>query len=238
MSLRACIQTGLALLILPVSVIFPSFSRPAAAQEGAKLSGTVYFNGKAIPEFPVSLYSAGDVLQTMTDHAGLFEFTNLAPGKYDLEAQSEWGVEKTIYDIQIGRNDVGPLTVTLNLVYIVYPLDVNCGRAFWVSYKADAPVNSELNGEVDLVADDLLPSTLAQGARVYLTAQDGRHMRVSSRPDRTGRIEFKDLPPGRYSLLAYRRGYWKVRSTIWITRRNTATVKIILRKHGHPAICE
>lgn len=238
MSLRACIQAGLALLILPVSLIFLSMSGPALAQENAKLSGTVYFNGEAMSELPVSLYSADDVLQTTTDRGGLFAFTNLAPGRYDLEAQSEWDVEGAIYGIQIGKNDIGPLAVMLNLVDVVFPLDVDCGRAFWVSYKADAPINSELNGEVDLVADDSLPSTLAQDARVYLTKQDGGHPRVSRSPDKNGRIEFKGLPPGRYSLLAYRRGYWKVRSTIWITRRETATVKIILRKHGHPAICE
>ena len=218
----------MSLLLLP---------RSAVAQAAAKLSGTVYFNGKVMPDFPVSLYSADDVLQTSTDHEGRFEFTNLAPGRYDLQAESELGVEGTIYDIQIGNRDVGPLTVTLNLVDIVFTSDIDCGRAFWVSYKADSPVNSELNGEVNLVADDSLPSTLAQRVRVYLTEQDGRHRRISRHPDKTGRIEFQGLPPGRYSLLAYRRGYWKVRSTIWITRGETATVRIIMRKHGHPAVC-
>jgi len=189
-----------------------------------------------MPDFPVSLYSPDQVLQTDTDKAGRFEFGGLPPGTYDLQARF-WGVEGTIYRIRIEDKDLGPLTVAAKLVESVYPLDPDCGRTFWVSYKQDTISDGGHVAGVLLVYP-AVPSRLLANVRIDLTTANGSHHRISQHPDENGKFDFQNVSPGRYSLLAHYRGYWKVQSTIWVTRKDTAVIKIILYKHGHPAICE
>ena len=231
-------QIGLKLLLSLAIVAghFLSFSYPAWGQAGAKLNGVVYFGGDVMPGFPVSLYSPDQVLQTETDEVGRFEFSGLPPGTYDLQGRF-WGVEGTINGIRIEDKDLGPLTVSAKLAESVYPLDPDCGRTFWVSYKQDTIADGGHLAGVLLVNPDV-PNRLLANVRIDLTPADGSHHRISQHADENGKFEFQNVPPGRYSLLAHYRGYWKVQSTIWITRRDTAVIKIILHQHGHPAICE
>jgi len=231
-------QIGLKLLL---SLAFAAshflwFSYPAQGQAGAKLSGVVYYGGGVMPDFPVSLYSPDRVLQTETDKAGRFEFSGLPRGTYDLQARF-WGVEGTIYGIRMEGKDLGPLTVEAKLVESWYPLDPDCGRTFWVSYKQNAITDGGHTAGV-LLTYPTVPNRLLVNVRIDLTAATGSHHRISRHADERGNFEFQNVPPGRYSLLAHYRGYWKVQSTIWVTREDTAVIKIILHKHGHPAICE
>ncbi len=71
------------------SVAGPGVNAPRSAfgNAGAKLSGVVYFSGDVMPGFPVSRYSSDQVLQTEADKAGRFEFADLPPGTYDVQAK-------------------------------------------------------------------------------------------------------------------------------------------------------
>ncbi len=219
-----------------VAIHFLSFSHPARGQAGAKLSGVVSFGGNVMPGFPVSLYSHDEVLQTNTDSEGRFGFSGLVPGTYDLEAKF-LGVEATIYGIRVEDKDVGPLTVIGELKEVVYPLDVDCGRTFWVSYKHETTTDGgDVTGVLVLYPD--ATSRVLANVRIDLMTADGPHHRISQHADENGNFEFKNVPPGRHSLVAHSGGYWKAESTIWVTRKDAAVIKIILRKHGHPAICE
>ncbi|MGC1257644.1 MAG: carboxypeptidase-like regulatory domain-containing protein [Candidatus Acidiferrales bacterium] len=215
---------------------FLCLSYPAQGQAGAKLSGVVYYAGAEMPGFPVSLYSHDEVLQTKTDSGGRFEFSRLLPGTYDLEGRS-MGVVAITYGIRVENKDVGPLTVTAELKEIFYPLDANCGRSFWVSYKHDTTTDGGDVTGVLVLYPDATNSVLAN-VRIDLTTADGPHHRISQHVDENGNFEFKNVSPGRYSLVAHSSGYWKVQSTIWVTRKDGAIIKGIVHKHGHPDICE
>jgi hypothetical protein len=68
-------------------IIIGLWSDVASCQTTAELHGTVYFHGDVMPQFTVSLYSKDRVLQTETDKSGRFEFKDLSPGTYDLQAR-------------------------------------------------------------------------------------------------------------------------------------------------------
>lgn len=211
---------------------FPSF---AAAQTGSKLTGVLYYGADLMPDFSVSLYSPDSIIGTRTDKDGKFEFDNLAPGTYDLQAK-EVGAEADVYGIRVGDKDVGPLTVTASYRWF-YALSSDCGRRFWADYKPDQTNGGHLNGTLTLVAENALPDAMAKEARIDLVSQTGPSHHFSLHPD-NGKFDFQNVPPGRYRLVAHAGGYWKTESTVWIAKTATTGVKIILRKHGHPAICE
>ncbi|MGC2330174.1 MAG: carboxypeptidase-like regulatory domain-containing protein [Candidatus Acidiferrales bacterium] len=231
------IARRLLLSLAIVAVHFLVLLGAATCQTRAKLSGTVYFLGTTMPQFPVSLYSSDRVLQTETDNFGRFEFADLPPGTYDLQA-SYLGVEGTIYGVRIEDKNVGPVSVTAAFVAFLYPLDPDCGRVFWVSYQSDTIAGGRVTGSLLLYPKVPLPNAMLRKVRIDLTATGASHPRMSQHPDENGKFEFPNVPPGRYSLLAHHSGYLKVRSTIWVMRKDTTVSKIILDEHGHTAICE
>lgn len=233
------LRTGpriLALLCLLAAVA--ALPGSAVAQTGAKLTGILYFNHDVMPDLPVTLYSAEQTLQTKSDKSGRFEFDNLPPGAYDLDAAyMDLGVEGTLYGIRVRDKDVGPLSVTIDTAGVVYPLGHDCGRTLWVTYKAGETTDGGVIGTAMLAAETVLPDAETKEARIDLVSQNGPQRRFSLRPD-NGKFEFQNVPPGRYRLTAHCHGYRKAQYHIWVTRKSTANVKIVLYKHGHPAICE
>lgn len=207
-----------------------------SGQAGVKLSGIIYYNGEPMGGFPVSLFTPNDVLTTTADKTGRFEFSYLPPGTYDLQAKY-WGVEGTIYGIRIEGKDIGPLTVELRIVENLYPLDIDCGRTIWLSYEPKEASGGRVKGTLDLEPDVALPSGLLTNVKIDLAGVTAPHRRVSQRVDDHGNFEFQNLPPGRYRLRAHARGYRGTQSIIWIARKDTTKVKILLYKRGHQAVC-
>lgn len=109
----------------------------ARAQGGATLSGVVYYGSRPIPNFPVSLYSADRVLRTETDKSGRFEFANLAPGTYDVQAFA-LGVEGHVFGVRVRRSDVGPVVVKGKELGFGLGPSGDCGRTFWATYSDDS----------------------------------------------------------------------------------------------------
>jgi len=226
------------LLSLALAVTHCVFvSSTVQAQAVGKITGAVYFNGSEMPGFPVTLYSSDQVVEIEADSAGHFEFTNLPPGTYDLQAKYG-GAEAHIYAVRIEGKDVGPLTLDAKLVEFPYDLAGNCGRKYWISYNPDPAASGRVSGTLLLYPTVSAPSALFKNAGIRLIAAGGSHHSISQHPDENGKFEFRDIPPGRYSLLASSRGYWKVQTTIWVARKDVTAVKIVLYEHGHPAICE
>jgi hypothetical protein len=96
-----------------------------------------------------------------------------------------------------------------------------------------------VSGTLDLYPDAEAPSKLLAKVRVDLVPGDPRLRRISAHFDENGKLELTDVPPGRYSVVASQRGDWKVRPvrSIWVTRKDTTVIRILMNKHGHPAIC-
>jgi hypothetical protein len=61
------------------------------------------------------------VQATKTDAAGRFEFTGLSSGTYDLQALADGFLTKTVEDVQVDDQDVGP-------IQLIAPPGVHSGR--------------------------------------------------------------------------------------------------------------
>jgi hypothetical protein len=94
----------------------------AHGQSGVRLTGTVRDgSGAYIPNALVRLFSADNVQATKTDAAGRFEFTGLSSGTYDLQASADGFLTKTVEDVQVDDQDVGP-------IQLLAPPGVHSGR--------------------------------------------------------------------------------------------------------------
>ncbi|HEY6465392.1 MAG TPA: carboxypeptidase-like regulatory domain-containing protein [Candidatus Acidoferrales bacterium] len=225
------------LFVLAIFVSFASLvCRSARSQGGVKISGTVYFAGDLAPQWPISLFSSDEVLETTADKSGRFEFDGLPPGTYDLQSK-DFGEEGEIYGIRVGTKDVRSLILKTKVLGF-YPLDHDCGRHTWVTYNLEGVNGGIVSGNVDLYPEVSPPSTLFEEPKVYLIPANRWRRRISVHPDADGNFTFPKVPPGRYQLLAYFHGYWKVRSTVWDMRRESTKIRVLLNKHGHPIICE
>lgn len=218
-----------------ITTFFALISRSASSQGAAKLSGTVYFAGDLAPEWPVTLFSSDEVRETEADKSGRFEFDGLPAGTYDLQSKN-FGEEGEIYGIHVGTQNVGKLVLQTKLIPF-YPLDFDCGRTSWITYNASA-TNGVVSGNVDLYPEVSAPSMSFEKPDIYLIPTNRWHRRIPVHPDDKGNFMFRNVPPGRYQLLAYLRGYWKVRSITWAMRRENTKIRILLVEHGHPIICE
>jgi hypothetical protein len=95
----------------------------AHGQSGVRLTGTVRDgSGAYIPNALVRLFSADNVQATKTDAAGRFEFTGLSSGTYDLQALADGFLTKTVEDVQVDDQDVGP-------IQLIAPPGVHSGRS-------------------------------------------------------------------------------------------------------------
>jgi hypothetical protein len=210
---------------------------PAASQTTAMLSGTAYFNGKVMPGFPVTVYSKDRLFRARTDNSGVFEFHDLVPGTYDLEA-NDLGLKASIYGIRVSTSRVKPLVVSLRQVEVLFPLDVDCGRTFWVSYQDDKQRGSAVSGSLTFYPEIAAPNNQFKKAHIELFPETGAGGVWSASVSEDGHFELKNIYPGRYRLVARSRGYYDVKSTVWVMREIETVTRIVLIKHRHPILCE
>jgi len=192
----------------------------AHGQSGVRLTGTVRDgSGAYIPNALVRLFSADNVQATKTDAAGRFEFTGLSSGTYDLQALADGFLTKTVEDVQVDDQDVGP-------IQLIAPPGVHSGRCV-VALKVPGDLSYEHRSDkTNLVARILDTSGNPLPKATLNLAMAGRDETKSS--DDKGEFQFAGLGPGKYTLRVSLEGYWSESRNLWVTRQNLTTLIVVL----------
>jgi hypothetical protein len=215
-------RQGIWLVILSVSFIFGG--PIARSQSGVTLTGIVTDqSGAIVLGASVRLYSTKRFRETKVGSDAGFEFTNVDPGKYEMEVTSP-GFNKMTKDIEISNKTPRPITVELR---------VGQGGHCQVTELAKGSFNAEADifyvkrvDRVDvkgLVRDDL-GSPLA-GVTVKLEGSGPSATTVSNGK---GEFEFSNLEPGKYILASSLGGFRDISRYLWITQENVTEVTVTL----------
>jgi Carboxypeptidase regulatory-like domain len=190
-------------------------SQSASAQSGAKLTGVVLdLNGAVIVGTSVSLYSRHETLQTTSDSKGEFQFANLLPGTYRLEAKRIGFERMVIQPIHIKEEGPASPSITLKMEVAVYG---DCGDSSSVSYEERESGTAQLAGAMQPVPPKPEPNvdwpwTPFSSATVEILRASSNQVVASVHPDDYGRFQFSGLEMGEYSLRVSYGGYHEVRS--------------------------
>jgi hypothetical protein len=132
---------------LLVGVLAGVTAMPHAAT--ATVTGVVKdHSGAVIPFTSVDLYSAQHEEDMVADGAGEFRFSEVPPGRYDLDVRAAIGFcDQPVRGVEIGSSNPRPLTVTMRIMAIGTPVEVqgaqrpapNAG-AKWRNLAADCCV--------------------------------------------------------------------------------------------------
>jgi hypothetical protein len=213
----ACALCGMFLINSPI----------ALAQSGAKISGGLFDESHRVIEgAAVRLFSPDRLRATKSDNDGQFEFVDLPPGTYELQAELSGFETKTIENIQVGDKDAGPFSMTLRTL----PTDTSCADEPLPSYEETRPGRVSLVGTVSDYG-----GTVLAGAKVRLT--NSRQTEVTNSNDR-GEFSFEDIAPGKYVVSAMQSGYTQLSTiSLWIMRGNLTRVTFVLLRNGYLLDC-
>jgi hypothetical protein len=210
------------LLPLLMSVLI---STPVAhSQSGATLSGNVTDQtGGAISGALVRLYSTKGLSEIEAASDAKFEFTNVDPGKYELEVTSP-GFKKITKDIEIGDKTPAFLSIMLQVgsgghcpVMELGKGEFGAGADIFYVKRVD---KVEVRG---LVRDDL-GSALA-GVTVKLEGSGQFRTTVSNG---RGEFEFSNAELGKYILTSSRAGFHDISRYLWIMQEKLSKVIVTL----------
>lgn len=234
-----------------LSFVMLLLSVPTWTQSGATLKGALVDRSEAaITGAAVSLYSEHKVGQTVSDAAGRFEFRDLPPGTYRLEAE-HFGFKTAIVQplhIKSGDAEVPLGTITMDL-----GMTESCGWHSSVSYEERKPGAVNLVGRIQLVGPEPEPAVLWPSpskpaaswpyvpfsqATVEVLKPGGDQVIASAHPDDQGKFEFTGLEVGEYVLKARYKGCQDgLTETFQITKEDVADVTIPLVALGRVDVC-
>lgn len=221
------------------------------AQSGTALSGVVIDrSGAVIPKASLRLYSKNRMAEVMSDETGQFEFSNLSPGTYRLEAKKLGFETATIQPLHIavGEAQVPPLTVTLDV-----GVTANCGDGSSVSYEERTHDGAPLVGRIQpkppapkpIMTWPSAPKPLAtwpyipfSQATVELLKADTKQLVASTHADVHGKFEFTGIAIGEYVLRAKYKGYYDALSVKFqINRQDVTEVVVPMAAPGETTVC-
>lgn len=219
------------------------FALPLAhAQTGATLQGVLLDKtGAFIVGASVNLYSKDKALQTKSDSMGRFEFRDLSPGTYKLEAKQGGFETTTIQPLHIKRGDaaIPLLAVTMDVAVMG-----RCGDNSSVSYEERKPHGASLVGTIQPEPPKPEPNVdwhwlppLSE-ATIDVLRVGSDQVVASTHPDALGRFEFTGLATGEYVLRAKYKGYDDERSVKFqITREDVTEITMQMMSQGELIVC-
>jgi|SRR5215831_9154388 len=225
---------------LTAAVLFFTLLSPVSAANGQRriqLTGVVNdglvpddLPRIGIPGATIRLYSLNQVLQTKSDKAGHFQFTNLPDDSYDLEISKSGFKTKSIEDIRITSSSELSYDVTLRVnIPECAPLD---SVAYEPGERDTSPI---ITGKVFDV-----------GREKPLSRVEVRLFHITNKPLKAftnDRGEFRffllDGLPGRYFVQTVKPGYrTMISQQFWVTRRGRTVVTMEQIKNGTIVVCE
>jgi uncharacterized surface anchored protein len=195
-------------LMMVVALAAPTLGH---ARSGATLDGAITdINGAAIVGASVSLYSAHhETRQTTSDSQGRFEFTQVSPGTYKVEAKRTAFQTTTAQPVHIKVGDPSPHSITMKMEVAVMG---NCGSLSSVSYEERESGAVPLVGEMHPLPPKPEPNvdwpgTPFSDATVEILRADSDQVVASMHPDVHGRFQYKGLAIGQYLVRVAYAGY-------------------------------
>ena len=214
-------------VVLSFGLFFAACGPTTSSELPRRLAGEVLDQaGAVILAASVKLFSLERVRATKTDDGGRFEFSDLAPGSYDLQVELQGFETGTVANIQLTDKVVQQLSITLRIA------NPTCNMRPVVSFEM-RPDKPNLKGSVS----DLFDGPL-KNAKLTIKSSESGQIHVARSNDR-GEFQFIDLEPGKYVLRAAHADYMDGLGTdLRITRENLTNLSPIylVRKGEHRII--
>ena len=201
----------------------------AYGQTGARVTGTIVdVTGGIVTEASVRLFSLDQLRETESNDRGEFSFMGLSSGTYELQADSP-GFDTTIIVFDVALMDIGPLAVKITSPGVPF----HCGERAPATYELRHSKEIGLAGVVRDVDGGPLPE-----AKVIVSKPGHAQAFATQRADRKGNFQFRDLPPGKYTITVSTKGYRALEGeTFWVTRGTLTKIALAIARNSKVFIC-
>lgn len=205
-------------IFLSLAFAVSSLSTPTlSAQTKARLEGVVLDKmGAVISQASLKLFSEERIRETKTDSVGRFQFPDLQPDSYDLQAEYLRFLPGTIEKIQVTDEGVRQVSIILQVASHPY-----CDRKPTPSYEKRSD-KTDLTGNVydfwgGPVRDAKLQFTSRQSGQTYVTTSKDN-----------GEFQLTGARPGKYTLKVSHNDYVQTSGIdFWITGENLTKLSYI-----------
>lgn len=206
----------------------------APGQVGSQMTGLVRDASEApVAGVLLTLSSLDRAFQTESALDGRFRFEIIPPGRYDLEV-SATGFLKQKLSINSSETTAQPLTIVLQSPHGVPGAD-DCGLHPSISYRLRRPNSPHLTGSVRDYSD----GRPVGNAAIVLRRGGKERVAFRANSDQRGKVEFNELPAGRYELRVLRRGYRPMKlNQFLVPRESEMSVNFPILKRNAMIACE